>query len=130
MLDEEFSPYGSEDIDFCARVTRAGWKIRYVPKAHCWHRPGGSFRENYERTYFNARNLLLLARKNLSMAYFWLLFLPDFVFVTAPLILINSYVQKQKKRRHAFINAIKWNIKDIDDRGLLLRSRPRNCQRR
>lgn len=43
MLDEAFSPGGGEDIDFCARAEKMGYKITTVPigdKAStfpCWH---------------------------------------------------------------------------------------------
>lgn len=120
LLDEEYSPYGSEDIDFCARATKAGWLIRYVPKARCWHRIGGSFLDEYQRTYYNHRNLMLLARKNLTHFYFWLLFIPDFFFLKIPLMIIESIVKKAPQRQKALIDAIIWNLNDVSIRGILI----------
>jgi GT2 family glycosyltransferase len=125
LLDEEFTPYGSEDIDFCIRSKRSGWKIRYVPTACCWHRVGSSFQDEYQRTYFNTRHILLLARKHLHPVYFWLLYLPDFLCLTLPLMLAESILQKKKQRRKAIVDAIAWHLKDIRTRGILLGKRIR-----
>lgn len=123
MLDTDFSPYGSEDINFCARLTKHGWKIKYIPDAVCWHRAGGSFTDNYDRSFFNTRNILLLARKNLHPLYFVFLFLPDFVFLTMPLIVIESLMLRQKKRLRGVLDGIKWNLLDIKKRSLLLKNK-------
>jgi len=37
LLDESFNPYGSEDIDFCARLVKSGYKIYYVHNAVILH---------------------------------------------------------------------------------------------
>lgn len=123
LLDEEYSPYGSEDIDFCARATKAKWLIRYIPKARCWHRAGGSFQDEYQRGYFNSKHIMLLARKNLNLAYFWFLFIPDFLLLTAPLTLLKNTIKKKYRYRKAFIDAIVWNINDISKRGILIENK-------
>ena len=123
LLDEEFFPYGSEDIDFCARIQRAGWKIRYIPKAQCWHRVDNSLNDDYTRAFYNAKNILLLARKNLTAVYFWLLFFPDFVFLSIPLIMLENLIRKRPQRQKALFDAIIWNINDIRKRGILIGNR-------
>jgi GT2 family glycosyltransferase len=120
LLDEEFSPYGAEDIEFCARSTQAGFRIRYVPEAICWHRVGSSFREKYNRTYYQSRHFILLARKRLTLIYFWLLFVPDFILLTIPLMLLQTFIRKESKSRKAFIDALLWHFNDIKERGILL----------
>jgi GT2 family glycosyltransferase len=111
LLDESFWPYGSEDIDLCARASRMGWRIRYVPTAMCWHREGGSYRDTYQRTYSNVRNLLLLARKNLGPYYYYLLFLPDYALLTVPLKLLDSISKRAPEKRKALFDAILWNLR-------------------
>jgi len=123
LLDEEFSPYGSEDIDFCVRAKLSGWRIRYVPGARCWHSIGGSFQDVYQRAYFNTKNLLLLARKNIGPFYFCFLFLPDYIFLSLPLMWLESIFQKNSKRRKAIIEAVLWNLRDIKQRGVLIGGR-------
>ena len=43
QLDERFFLY-MEDIDFCLRATRAGWKVMYHPALQVMHQIGGSSR--------------------------------------------------------------------------------------
>jgi len=121
LLDITFSPYGSEDIDFCERLTKKGWKIKYIPSAFCWHRVESSFNDDYNRSYYNSRNILLLARKHLSPIYFAFLFMPDFIFLTIPLISIDALLKKQKNRLKGFFDALLWNYRDIRKRRLFLR---------
>ncbi len=42
-LDEGFT-WGYEDVDFCLRARRAGWRVHYVPAARVVHQWGGSQR--------------------------------------------------------------------------------------
>jgi hypothetical protein len=120
LIDEEFSPYGAEDIEFCDRSTQAGFRIRYVPEAICWHRIESSFQNHYKRTYYNSRHFILLARKRLTFSYFWFLFIPDFILLTVPLMLLQAFIRKEPECRKAFIDAIMWNYKDAKKRGVLL----------
>jgi len=120
LLDIEFSPYGSEDIDFCARLLKAGWNIKYVPEAMCWHRVSSSFRDSYNRSFYNTRNLILLARKNLHPLYFGLLFIPDYIFLAFPLVCLESIFFRQGERLRGVWDAILWNLKDVRRRGCIL----------
>jgi GT2 family glycosyltransferase len=40
-LDEKFYLYG-EDVDWCIRARRAGFKVVYVPLSHIWHKVSAS----------------------------------------------------------------------------------------
>ncbi len=46
-LDERYPMYG-EDIDWCFRAKRAGWRVAYVPQATFVHLGGGSSRHDRE----------------------------------------------------------------------------------
>jgi len=66
MLDTAYDPLYYEDIDWCWRIKRAGWRIRYVPHVevvHQYHRE--SARGVFNRmTYYHFRNILrFLARR-------------------------------------------------------------------
>jgi GT2 family glycosyltransferase len=39
-FDENYNPYGWEEVDLSLRVRKAGHSIRYVPGALCWHAGG------------------------------------------------------------------------------------------
>ena len=50
LLDEEHFMYG-EDIDWCHRFRRAGWRVLYYPKAAAIHYCGGSSSRAPSRYY-------------------------------------------------------------------------------
>ena len=60
-FDESFVGGQYEDIDFCHRVRRAGYRIIYQPKAVLYHYEHGSGEEHVYRT--SARNRALLLEK-------------------------------------------------------------------
>jgi len=121
LLDNQFNPYGSEDIDFCVRSRKVGWKIKYVSSAVCWHPATEHAPDQYGRSYQNTKNIILLARKNLSGLYFWIVFVPDFSLLTIPLMLIECVLKKWSQRRIAILDAVKWNLNDAKKRGLLIK---------
>ena len=60
-LDEDFFMYG-EDLDWCYRIGRAGWKIVYLPKTWIIHHKGQSTREasfDYLPVFFRAMRLFV-----------------------------------------------------------------------
>lgn len=66
-FDEDYFVY-HEDVDFCVRVRRAGYRVRYEPGVRARHRvPPGKTRTP-ERLYYLLRNKLLFLRKHLPPA--------------------------------------------------------------
>ncbi len=60
-LDEDFFMYG-EDLDWCYRIGRAGWKIVYLPQTEIIHYKGQSAREapfDTFRVFFSAMHLFV-----------------------------------------------------------------------
>jgi GT2 family glycosyltransferase len=66
-FDEEFFAY-HEDVDWCMRARRAGWRIRYVPAARVFHRMHASTGGGYgsPMIYLVARSSVLFVRKHAS----------------------------------------------------------------
>ncbi len=64
MLDEDFFAY-HEDIEWCHRGKKAGFKVLFVPQAKVWH-PDTLRRDESSPlvTYYIARNSLLFAKKH------------------------------------------------------------------
>lgn len=63
LLDEAFFAYG-EDVEWCFRGSRAGFKVLFVPQAVVWHPDTRQRDENSARVmYYVARNHLLFLRK-------------------------------------------------------------------
>jgi GT2 family glycosyltransferase len=66
LLDEEFFAY-HEDLDWCVRARRRGWRIVFAPAARAHHRGEGSFAQAGPATparYLSARNTVVFARKH------------------------------------------------------------------
>ncbi|MFN8641669.1 MAG: glycosyltransferase family 2 protein [Candidatus Binatia bacterium] len=63
LLDESFFLY-CEDVDWCLRARRRGYRVVYEPRAVVVHGPAASPAARSRRAYFLARNGLLFARKH------------------------------------------------------------------
>jgi GT2 family glycosyltransferase len=63
--DADFAFYGHENVDWCLRIRRAGFKILYAPGAKLWHkgRTGGAWTAFY--LYYQTRNDYVLIAKHL-----------------------------------------------------------------
>ena len=122
LLDPEFSPYGGEDIEFCARLEQAGWQLRYVPEARCFHPGPGSYRDPYRRAFYNTRNMLLLARKRLGATEFYGRYLPDLLLVTLPLKLTHAGLAGSREQLRGITDALAWTVRDAAARGIRIRT--------
>ncbi len=66
LLDEAFFAY-HEEVDWCTRARRRGWRVVYCPQAvvtHTGRGTAGGSRAVRIRKYFAARNTILFARKH------------------------------------------------------------------
>jgi GT2 family glycosyltransferase len=102
-----------EDLDWCIKARKNGWKLQYVPKSLIWHRESFSTMEHIGRPlqlYFATRNLLFV-HKTHSCWYHNLVFYPwfsirwilyqclkhtlkrDFKMVRAVFRAVNSYMK-------------------------------------
>ena len=69
LLDENFFMYG-EDIDWCYRIKKAGWKIVYYPEAQIIHYKGGSSdKKNPKLIYEFYRSMYLFYNKHYKAKY-------------------------------------------------------------
>ncbi len=60
LLDQKFFAY-LEDVDFCLRAKRAGYKFLYVPQSVVWHKNAGSSGVGSDtHQYYMTRNRLLV----------------------------------------------------------------------
>ncbi|SHH44130.1 hypothetical protein SAMN02745135_00815 [Caloranaerobacter azorensis DSM 13643] len=69
LLDENFFMYG-EDIDWCYRIKKSGWKIVYYPKTKIIHYKGGSSKKkNPKIIYEFYRAMYLFFEKHYKNKY-------------------------------------------------------------
>jgi len=67
LLDERYFLY-LEDLDFCHRVAKSGFKILFDPKAIVWHKNAGSSASGSKlQEYYITRNRLLFGQKHASL---------------------------------------------------------------
>ncbi len=90
MREEYFLYY--EDVDWCLRAQKAGYKCMVVPESHVWHKVSATTREGSPSyIYYHTRNALMLAKFNgnfiqKTAAYFigaWILLkqIPKFLLI-------------------------------------------------
>ncbi len=72
LVDQRFGMY-YEETEWCVRIARGGWKMRYVPNSHVWHKIRTDRQDWSPRiTYYMARNRLLFLRLTHAPLSAWL----------------------------------------------------------
>jgi hypothetical protein len=109
-LDEDFFIYG-EEAEFCHRVHRAGWRVRYFPGAQIIHLYGGSSNQVFhEMSVAKRLAALLFMHKTRGFIHAWLgnVIMLFGALLRMPLWLIQSLVRRNQKGRNAMRS--KWQI--------------------
>lgn len=99
-----------EELDWSARILKAGFKIYYEPGAVIYHKESLSVGKNSVlKTYYLTRNRILFMRRNVSGLnnLFWPLFL---IFVSLPKNTFTFIIKKEFEHLKAFYSGILWNI--------------------
>ncbi len=69
MLDESFYYYW-EELEWCLRVHKAGWRIVHVPDAKLWHKGvQRDYKPSPNVTYYNTRNRFLMMSRRSAPFY-------------------------------------------------------------
>jgi GT2 family glycosyltransferase len=104
VLDPDYYFY-HEDVDWCYRGKKLGFKTLFVPNAKVWH-PDTRTRDEFSArvTYYMARNALLFARKHHLKIQGLRLLLNDIRTILA--WTFKPRWQKKRKQRNALVRAI------------------------
>jgi len=126
LCDPDFHIY-FEDVDFCIRAKKAGFKIMYIPGARSWHKGAGTIGHSLRGYYYIRRNTIRFIIKNfhpLLMIFplaFWIFIRPILeAFLLMPFIrklvlhtpfkvLCNININYI----FAYIKAIIWNLSNL-----------------
>ena len=95
FLDEDYFMY-CEDVDYCYRVNKSGWKIYYVPESSIIHYKGESTKKNNLDYVINFnRSLYIFYKKHFHKKYFaltgWIILL-GISFRAAFVYVKNSFI--------------------------------------
>jgi GT2 family glycosyltransferase len=107
LLDEDYFMY-SEEVDYCQRLRKAGWKISWVPHAQVIHYGGQSTRQVATKMFLCLyEGKIKYFRKHhgwlSALAYKLILFAAGFTrLVTAPLLWLSS--SKEREGHKMMIN--------------------------
>lgn len=78
-LDERFFAH-MEEIDFCWRAKRKGYRIFFCPDSKVFHVGGGTLpKRSWKKTYLNMRNNNIMLFKNLPSHRLWRVFIARLV---------------------------------------------------
>jgi GT2 family glycosyltransferase len=110
-FDENFSPFGPEDLDFSLRCYKAGYHALYVPQALAYHEvshsfEGGQYSELYARN--KSRHWLLFMRRHASFAQ-----QIAFYLLGAPLRIIQLVVREGCKGNLAALRGVLRGLLDF-----------------
>lgn len=103
-FDEQFSPFGPEDIDFSLRLQEAGWEAWYTPAAVGFHDVNHTFgASGFSEEYaaHRARHWLKLMRRHASMLQ-W----AGFFFIGIPVIAGRVLVREMRKGNLAALRGL------------------------
>ena len=102
-----------EELDWCARIRKAGFEIYVEPNAKIYHKESlATGKISALKTYYITRNRILFMRRNHN---FWQLaaFTLFLTFVTIPKNVIKYLLQGDTKELRAFGKAVWWNVLDV-----------------
>lgn len=97
-----------EELDWCTRISEAGYTLWYEPKATIYHKESRSTGRNSPfRTYYLTRNRLLFAKRNLKGLNIFLSILYQLVLAT-PKGMLTAALKRDKQT----VKAIKLGVTD------------------
>jgi GT2 family glycosyltransferase len=114
LMPEFFFLY-YEEVDWCERIKKAGYKIYVVPASKVYHKESMSVgKKSTLKTYYMTRNRVLFMRRNTSgfTKASWLVF---FLAVTLPKNFATYLLKRDIAHLKAFSKALIWNMTHLSN---------------
>ncbi len=108
MLDAEYFAY-SEEVDWCVRIKRAGYKVCCVLSSKIWHKSPVSHLDS-RKLYYLLRNNILFMRKNAEKRYMPT-FLAYFLCIKLPLWSFRPFLAHPLGTSGAVARALLWHVR-------------------
>jgi GT2 family glycosyltransferase len=93
-FDEQFGPFGPEDLDFSLRLQKAGYLAMYIPQAVGYHQVSHTFGEGYSEDYarHKSRHWLLFMRRHAKLSE-----KIAFYLIGAPSLAIRVFIREARR---------------------------------
>lgn len=99
-----------EELDWAARIQRAGYKLYYQPKSYILHKESVSTGENSPlKTHYLARNRMLYIRRNITGIHYWVGMVYQLT-IAMPKNLIQYLRYGQFSHIKAYLSGVAWNF--------------------
>jgi GT2 family glycosyltransferase len=109
LMYEPFFLY-YEELDWCTKIKRKGYKIYYQPKSLIYHKESMTTgKASPLKTFYLTRNRILFMRRNAPVAGL-LVFAIYFVCFTIPKNTLQFLVRRQKDHLRSFWKGIMWHF--------------------
>ncbi len=106
MAESYFLYY--EELDWCEKIKKAGFRIRYIPTSVVYHKESMSIgKDSVIKTYYITRNRFLYARRNIKGWKFFISML-YMAFISIPKNTISNLQNFQKIK--AYYSGLIWNL--------------------
>ncbi len=107
LMPESYFLY-YEELDWCEKIKKAGYRIRYIPSSVVYHKESMSIgKESALKIYYLSRNRLLFARRNINGTKF-IITMIYMVLVSIPKNTISYLLNFQKIK--AYYSGLVWNL--------------------
>ncbi len=95
LMDENYFLY-CEDVDWCLKAQKTGYKCTVVPEAKIWHKISSNTQaESFSYIYYHTRNGLLLAKRNAPLMIKILAYLNSFLIYIKQIIKLLIFPSKK-----------------------------------
>jgi len=114
LFDERFF-FGFEDVDYCLRVKKAGFKMIYVPTSVIWHKKGGSRKFSKDELFNAIISKSIFMRKHCYRLVFYIWWsvycIKTLIFLEKMLYSYKNYITSAKIDKKEFRKSIKKGLK-------------------
>ena len=112
LMSEDFFLY-YEELDWCEKIKKAGFKIFYEPSSTVYHKESFTIGRNSTlKTYYITRNRIFFIRRNFSRFEFGI-FLLFFLGISTPKNIFSFIKKGEIENIRPFFKAIAWNFKQV-----------------